>query len=90
MAASYKERVEEYIKVITQPKVDVKRLRQLCFYGVPDQPSLRSLTWKLLLDYLPPQREVRNLSKLYSGVLFGWLQNLIVLEGYPTRFSSQY
>ena len=36
--------------------VELDAISQLAFQGVPDTPRLRSLYWKLLLRYLPPER----------------------------------
>ncbi|KAF9483904.1 hypothetical protein BDN70DRAFT_873304 [Pholiota conissans] len=37
------------------PNIDLTRLRKLCQYGIPDEPSwLRPRIWKLLLGTVPP------------------------------------
>ncbi|KAJ2846373.1 hypothetical protein IWW36_004382 [Coemansia brasiliensis] len=36
--------------------VDVRRLAELSFGGIPDVPGLRALCWRLLLGVLPPTR----------------------------------
>jgi len=54
--SSYKERVLEFDQLLQEPCVDLKKLRKLCFYGIPDKPSLRALLWKILLDYLPAEK----------------------------------
>ena len=37
-------------------KIDMKRVHRLAFAGVP--ASLRAVYWKLLLGYLPPERDL--------------------------------
>ena len=53
---SYSERVQEFNKLLAEPRIDIKELRQLCFRGIPDKPSLRAVLWKLLLNYLPLEK----------------------------------
>ena len=37
-------------------KVNLDLIRKLAFDGIPDQAGLRGIYWKLLLDYLPPDK----------------------------------
>jgi hypothetical protein len=47
-------RVFEIVKLLNSDKIDIKKLKELIFEGLPDDiSSLRSLTWKLLMNYLP-------------------------------------
>ncbi|KAF1887821.1 hypothetical protein Lal_00023829 [Lupinus albus] len=36
--------------------IDMRELRRLACQGIPDSPGIRSIVWKLLLRYLPPDR----------------------------------
>jgi len=36
--------------------IDIKALRTFCHHGIPDKAGMRSMTWKLLLNYLPLDR----------------------------------
>lgn len=40
------------------PQADLEALRELCWSGIP--PHLRSVCWRLLLGYLPPNKERRQ------------------------------
>jgi len=44
-----------YEETVKAPVINMKRVRQLAFRGVPK--NLRGIYWKLLLGYLPPERE---------------------------------
>lgn len=39
------------------PVIDLEKLRSLCFNGIPDEAGVRSLCWKLLLNYLPLKKQ---------------------------------
>eukprot|EP00030_Apusomonadida_sp_AF-17_P007780 a843255_57.p1 GENE.a843255_57~~a843255_57.p1 ORF type:complete len:415 (+),score=122.79 a843255_57:30-1247(+) len=47
------QRAQQFRTVIEQPHISLEQLRTLAFMGVPDEPGLRPLVWKLLLGYLP-------------------------------------
>uniref|UniRef100_A0A1I7US37 TBC1 domain family member 13 n=1 Tax=Caenorhabditis tropicalis TaxID=1561998 RepID=A0A1I7US37_9PELO len=57
MTSRYMERLAkiEEVLLIANKKIDVNELRAGCSYGVPE--SLRPLAWRLLLHYLPLERE---------------------------------
>ena len=49
-----KMRVFEIIKMLNSTQIDIEKLKEIIFEGLPDDiSSLRSLAWKLLLKYLP-------------------------------------
>uniref|UniRef100_A0A061R7G5 Tbc protein n=2 Tax=Tetraselmis sp. GSL018 TaxID=582737 RepID=A0A061R7G5_9CHLO len=45
-------------KLLSEKMVDVEALRSVAWGGIP--PHLRPLTWRLLLGYLPPNRDRRG------------------------------
>ncbi|CAI5455743.1 unnamed protein product [Caenorhabditis angaria] len=47
-------RIEEVL-LIANKKIDIDELRASCSYGVPEQ--LRPIVWRLLLNYLPLERQ---------------------------------
>lgn len=49
------ERAKIFSDEVSKPQLDLKRIRELAFSGLPDG-SLRSLYWKILLNYLPLDR----------------------------------
>lgn len=57
IANTTKDRLQRFMGTLNQPVVDLKELRSLAKQGVPDDlKGLRSLVWKLLIGYLPPDR----------------------------------
>jgi hypothetical protein len=49
-----KSKVLEILKTINTDKINFYKIRRFIFEGLPDDiPSLRSLSWKLLFNYLP-------------------------------------
>ena len=55
------QRVARFRKLLSQKPMQLDRFKQTCFAdGVPDEgsgtASLRAISWKLLLSYLPPDR----------------------------------
>ncbi len=49
-----KSRIIEIIKILNSSNIDFIKLKKIIFDGLPDDcPSLRSLNWKMILNYLP-------------------------------------
>ena len=51
-------RTEKFVKLLEEPIVNLEALRELGWSGIPAR--LRPLCWKLLLGYVPPNRELRG------------------------------
>eukprot|EP00879_Flechtneria_rotunda_P005730 GHRR01006031.1.p1 GENE.GHRR01006031.1~~GHRR01006031.1.p1 ORF type:complete len:476 (+),score=176.35 GHRR01006031.1:122-1549(+) len=47
-------RVSQFKQELLASRINLDELRRLAFQGIPDKDGLRSMTWKLLLGYLPP------------------------------------
>ncbi|KAL5547850.1 hypothetical protein UlMin_003081 [Ulmus minor] len=43
---------------LSRPEINLEKLQRLASAGLPDGGSLRATTWKLLLGYLPPSRDL--------------------------------
>ncbi|KJE96369.1 TBC1D13 protein [Capsaspora owczarzaki ATCC 30864] len=56
-AAAGRSRNAEFEALLEAPVIDIAKLRELSVGGIPETPGTRSLVWKLLLDFLPPDRE---------------------------------
>jgi hypothetical protein len=55
---SLREKASRIVKVLNNPVINIKLLREVCRKGIPDEAAyIRSICWKLLLGYLPEQRE---------------------------------
>ncbi|RNA37251.1 TBC1 domain family member 13 isoform X1 [Brachionus plicatilis] len=53
----YKERLEEVKSLLNKDQIDLKRLREICSQSCPNEGGLRSVIWKILLNYLPSDRK---------------------------------
>lgn len=51
-------RTEKFQKILDEQIVDLEILRELAWSGIP--PLLRPLCWRLLLGYVPPNKELRG------------------------------
>lgn len=47
-------KILEIIKILNSQEIDFLQLKKIIFEGLPDEvPSLRSLGWKMIMNYLP-------------------------------------
>ncbi|XP_051551567.1 TBC1 domain family member 13-like, partial [Myxocyprinus asiaticus] len=53
MSSSYRNRIQEFKVSLSEEKIDLKALQELCFSGIPCEGGIRALCWKILLNYLP-------------------------------------
>lgn len=63
--AGRRAKLASYQELLQADVVDLKKLRELCFQGCPDQDGIRATCWKLLFGYLPPE------TKLWESLLKG-------------------
>ncbi|GMH40284.1 hypothetical protein BSKO_08188 [Bryopsis sp. KO-2023] len=54
VVSSVEGRLQLFRNELCEPIVGVSNLRRLCVHGIPEGYDLRSLTWKLVLNLLPP------------------------------------
>lgn len=69
--ASYKARLKEFEEIISQEEIDLNKLKNLCFNGIPEEQVNRALSWRLMLNYLSPNKSswdelLSRKRKLYS------------------------
>ncbi|XP_058793517.1 TBC1 domain family member 13 isoform X1 [Phymastichus coffea] len=77
-----KKKVQEFEDCLSAKKVDPRQLKKLCFNGIPDQGSLRPLCWKLLLNYMPYERDKWNETLKQKRDLYkSFIDDLIVIPG---------
>ncbi|XP_032232579.1 TBC1 domain family member 13 [Nematostella vectensis] len=55
--AAYKQRVAYFQEALHTPVINLRKLRTLCFSGIPEGAGIRALCWMLMLGYLPPEKE---------------------------------
>ncbi|ORX53989.1 RabGAP/TBC [Hesseltinella vesiculosa] len=62
METSFKERVKYFQDILLldddDPVIDLKRFREACFHGIPDEGGCHATAWKVLLGYLPPDKRL--------------------------------
>lgn len=80
------ERADSFATALGADVVDLARLRELAFDGVPEGRRMRARAWKLLLGYLPPERSAWARTEASQRRLYhGWKAELIVRpsDGHP-------
>ncbi|KAJ1971060.1 hypothetical protein H4R35_005489 [Dimargaris xerosporica] len=101
-SSSYKQRLKLFEQALfggKDAKVDTGTLRVLCFHGIPDQPGLRALCWKicaalldhqLLLNYLPADKRdwFETLSEKRTSY-YNFVKELIVDPTLPATEDGQ-
>lgn len=80
--SSYDLRLKDLDQVLESEVIDLSKLREFCFNGIPDVKGYRSLCWRLLLNYLPCDRnkwdeQLDHHRKLYQQ----WLDEILVTPG---------
>lgn len=53
---SHRARLQHFDEELQAEVIDFKKLRKMCFNGIPDEQGRRAMCWKLLLNYLPAER----------------------------------
>ncbi|XP_055516199.1 TBC1 domain family member 13 isoform X1 [Leucoraja erinacea] len=82
MSTLYKNRIEEFRIALNEPKISLTKLRELCFSGIPFEGGLRSLCWKILLNYLPLEQAQWNSSlKKQREIYAQFLKEMIIQPG---------
>uniref|UniRef100_A0A8C4N5B9 TBC1 domain family member 13 n=1 Tax=Eptatretus burgeri TaxID=7764 RepID=A0A8C4N5B9_EPTBU len=78
MTASLRARVTVFEDVLSQEKIDFVKLQNLCFHGIPHESGLRSVCWKIILNYLPVKRkEWPMFLKTQRALYMQFLQELV-------------
>nr|CAH7729724.1 unnamed protein product [Callosobruchus chinensis] len=54
---AYKARLKELDHILDEDIINIRALKKLSFHGIPDDQGKRALCWRLLLNYLPPEKE---------------------------------
>ncbi|XP_059093777.1 TBC1 domain family member 13-like isoform X1 [Tigriopus californicus] len=60
MSDAYKQRVQEFDDLLNSTCVDREKLKKFAFEGIPEGAGRRSLSWRILLNYLPEERSTWN------------------------------
>ncbi|XP_042193727.1 TBC1 domain family member 13 isoform X1 [Callorhinchus milii] len=82
MSRLHRTRVAEFRDALDEPNISLVRLRELCFSGIPFEGGLRSICWKILLNYLPTERDQWScFLKKQREVYTQFLKELIIQPG---------
>ncbi|XP_021699582.1 TBC1 domain family member 13 isoform X3 [Aedes aegypti] len=77
----YKIRVAGLEDILQQDVIDLKSLRDFCFYGIPDCNGLRSLCWKLMLGYLGPKKDTWSATLTKKRELYKQFIEMVIPPG---------
>lgn len=80
MSTLFKARVEAFDAALGQDVINDTNLRQLCFGGIPEGKGRRSLSWRLLLNFLPMERKTWQDFLQNQRQLYAQLTDEIVLQ----------
>uniref|UniRef100_A0A8C4SCG7 TBC1 domain family member 13 n=1 Tax=Erpetoichthys calabaricus TaxID=27687 RepID=A0A8C4SCG7_ERPCA len=74
--------IQEFNLALSESKIDLKTLRELCFGGIPFEGGLRSLCWKILLNYLPLEQALwDSFLKKQRELYAQFLKEMIIQPG---------
>ncbi|KNA25844.1 hypothetical protein SOVF_002740 isoform A [Spinacia oleracea] len=71
---------------LIQEEINLEKLQRIASTGIPDGGSLRATTWKLLLGYLPPARDLWQKVLSENRLKYSKLKDEYLLS--PSRLSS--
>ncbi|XP_033096948.1 TBC1 domain family member 13-like [Anneissia japonica] len=82
MAAAYRARLAKFEDVLKQDKINLDEFQKECFNGIPDNAGIRSICWKILLNYLPPNKTLwKELLSERRSAYKQFLQEMIIEPG---------
>ena len=72
------DRIDLFKDLLASEKIDLKELEKHCFQGIPENNTIKAKCWKILLRYLPLERDrweehlksQRDLYSFYINLLF--------------------
>ncbi|GCB60186.1 hypothetical protein scyTo_0006834 [Scyliorhinus torazame] len=75
-------KIAEFKVALNEPKISLTKLQELCFSGIPFEGGLRSLCWKILLNYLPTeQAQWSSFLKKQREIYAQFLKEMIIQPG---------
>ena len=84
-------RVDAFDSALNEAIIDISSLRNLCFGGIPEGKGRRSLSWRLLLNFLPPEKSQWNdflhqQRQLYAQLTGQFLISKLDFQGFLVLF----
>ncbi|XP_063633283.1 TBC1 domain family member 13 [Cydia splendana] len=81
----HKARIKLFEEMLDNDVIDISSLRKLAFNGIPDDKGLRSLVWKILLHYVPQEKNIRETTLVNKRQLYKqYINEIIVSPGGPS------
>ncbi|XP_026333064.1 TBC1 domain family member 13 [Hyposmocoma kahamanoa] len=56
----HKARIKAFEEILEEDVIDMNHLQKLAFNGIPEDKGLRALVWRILLHYLPQEKNIRD------------------------------
>lgn len=76
---TYDERLKIYEDVLQSDLLEIHLLRELAWQGIPEAKGLRAKYWKIMLHYLPTNKELWDASLVKSRKLYqDWVKELVI------------
>ncbi|KAI8430664.1 hypothetical protein MSG28_000861 [Choristoneura fumiferana] len=77
--------IKHFEEILGNEIIDINSLRKLAFNGIPEDKGLRSLVWKILLHYIPPEKNNWESTILTKRQLYNqYINEIIVSPGGPS------
>ncbi|XP_011622477.1 TBC1 domain family member 13 isoform X3 [Amborella trichopoda] len=73
-------RCREFLFEVSQKVIDMERLQRLASFGVPDEGGFRATVWKLLLGYLPLERDSWDIELSKNRSKYAALKEELILN----------
>ncbi|XP_041986626.1 TBC1 domain family member 13 [Aricia agestis] len=81
----HKFRIKAFEDLLDNEIIDLEQLRKLAFNGIPEDNGLRPLVWKILLNYIPPEKSSWESTLTKKRQLYNqFIDEIIVSPGGPS------
>ncbi|XP_045785014.1 TBC1 domain family member 13 [Maniola jurtina] len=80
----HKARIKAFEDLLEHDVINIEQLQKLAFNGVPEEKGLRSLVWKILLHYIPHEKDAWQSTLVKKRQLYQqFINEIIVSPGGP-------
>ncbi|CAH2035349.1 unnamed protein product, partial [Iphiclides podalirius] len=77
--------IKAFEEILEEAVIDFEELQKIAFNGIPDDKGLRSIVWRILLHYLPKEKNAWETTLLKKRQLYKqFIDEIIVSPGGPT------
>lgn len=94
MSTAIHSRIDSLLEILAQNPIKISLLKEYCFNGISDESNLRALCWRILLGYLPVNRDQWSYLLEKQRMLYeSFIEEILVKEklenGDNTKVESQ-